>query len=454
MTEGEKNNKNKLVLTINVASFQGNYTDEEPPRQGSPHTRPQEHVALFPHSAPAQKWVKNLKALKRKEAEETIFHFAMMNTQGISTPPNNGVDICVNCSNKSEVCDTEEEYIIYLYIYTPLAILGLILNVLNIVIFRLMKYKNSTLTFLILLAVCDLLYLASACPIGPVRCILKKDPLTRYSASFYENYVYLPLANIFGAMSNWATVVLALDRTVHIIRSTRAQRASALSSRWQCVIAGTISIGSVVINIPYFFYGQIDENGDLVDSSLTKENWFQAYTWLRFALIKIIPIVSVAVCNTLLIRLLVVMNRQRKTMVPQSMQSKTQSQQIRVCSMLISISVVFLVCHLIEPLSHSSLYGAIFGESAVYSESHYQQIIATNLLEMICHGINFWFYCVFTPKFFGHLKSLFCCCTINVGVWGVHTAVFHLNGNGIFNDGEHKTEDEHSFTGVYSIMPD
>jgi hypothetical protein len=243
------------------------------------------------------------------------------------------VDICVNCSNKTDTCSSDEEYVIYLYVYTPLAILGVFLNVLNIVVFVRMKCKNSTLMFLVVLAVADMLYLVFACPIGPVRCLLKKNPSTHVVGSFYEIYIYLPLVNVFTTLSNWATVVLALDRTVHIERSKAALRTPTMSRRTQWIITGCISVGSIVVNIPYFFYRTLNSDGDVEDSPLAKTTLFEAYMWIRMIVIKIIPIAVVAICNIMLIRVLIGMNARRKTLVPQSTQAKLQHQQVQ-CAIL------------------------------------------------------------------------------------------------------------------------
>ena len=95
--------------------------------------------------------------------------------------------------------------------------------------------------------------------------------------------------------------------------------------------------------------------------------------------------------------------------------------------MLVSISVVFLLCHFLEPMSHSVLYGAIFGECAVYTEAHLIQVMVTNTLEMFSYASNFVFYCIFHLRFRRFLKRMLCCQSEDNMVHGAKPAVAVVN---------------------------
>ncbi|ELU13493.1 hypothetical protein CAPTEDRAFT_216221 [Capitella teleta] len=81
---------------------------------------------------------------------------------------------------------------------------------------------------------------------------------------------------------------------------------------------------------------------------------------------------------------------------------------IRVSVMLVSILITFVLCHLLEPLSHSSLFAVLWGVCEVYSESHYTQIMVTNGLEWFSFASNFIFYCIFHKQFQDSLKKSCC----------------------------------------------
>jgi hypothetical protein len=76
--------------------------------------------------------------------------------------------------------------------------------------------------------------------------------------------------------------------------------------------------------------------------------------------------------------------------------------------MLVSILIVFVLCHLVEPLSHSSLFAELWGVCEVYSEGHFTQIMVTNGLEWFSFASNFIFYCIFHKQFQESLKKACC----------------------------------------------
>ena len=205
----------------------------------------------------------------------------------------------------------------------------MVLNILNLVVFLKTKAKSTTLSFLLLLAIFDLAYLILAAPMSLIRCLPQGAPWQVWTSGVYEIWIYLPLVNFSATSSNWLTVVLTVDRYVHIKQSERARRAQSMAKRWQRLTIIFIIFGSVAINTPYIFYKTMDEDGHVVDSEFAKTTSFQVYTWIRMASIKLVPVLVVALCNALLTKVLVDMSRKRKALgAPFSAQARLQHIQV------------------------------------------------------------------------------------------------------------------------------
>lgn len=84
---------------------------------------------------------------------------------------------------------------------------------------------------------------------------------------------------------------------------------------------------------------------------------------------------------------------------------------MRISAMLISISAMFVVCHVMEPFSYTAVYGAIYGRDKIHNEAHMTQMMITNSLELVSFASNFVFYCAFYKPFQKTLRSLCRRCT-------------------------------------------
>ena len=117
-------------------------------------------------------------------------------------------------------CTTNAEYIGYVYIYTPICIIGVITNVINLVVFyspgfRLKRYTYQML--LIALGFCDLFCLLLASPLGVGRCV-RRNEIATWELRIRQTYEVglLPIVNAFASASVWLTVMASVDRYVHV----------------------------------------------------------------------------------------------------------------------------------------------------------------------------------------------------------------------------------------------
>ena len=238
-------------------------------------------------------------------------------------------NMCLTGNTTVGPCTTQAQYIGYMYVITPLTIVGTLLNITNIKVFDKYRNKGSTYFYLFSLAIIDMICLLLAVPIGPTRCIPAMEEWEVWVRGVYEAYLYLALGVVFDTMSMWCTVVMSVDRYMQV-RQTNSRGNGSLESKPQPkVILAVITLGSAAVNIPYFFIRALDDSGNAVETEFSLTIGFFVYTWIRMGFVKIVPVVIIGVSNVLLIQVVVVVNRKRKsTVFPNCRQVKRQKMQV------------------------------------------------------------------------------------------------------------------------------
>ena len=325
--------------------------------------------------------------------------------------------------------ESEVEFIGYMYIDAPLNFLGIVTNILNLLVLTKPPFmvRVTAFTFLRGMAVADLLACSFIFPIGFCRCFPPGDISWKgYMQQFYDVYIYLPLANWCGCVSTWITVASSLERFMCVAFVVKS-RQFWTPSRARLIVF-VIFAASFLLNMPYFFLTEIQDTPppQYTDWGLT--DGASAYFWCRSVFTKIIPITLVLVLNTLLLKNIWAMNKRHDEMKskmeqpsgkdniekPKTEKNSARAQmQMRATLMVVSISIVFLVCHSLEPFSHSSIFSALFGKCNVYGTNHRIFIIYTNAMETVTLATNFFFYCLFNKQFWSVLKGMCCCKNFN-----------------------------------------
>ena len=72
--------------------------------------------------------------------------------------------------------------------------------------------KTAAITLLRGLATSDIMVCLLVFPIAFCRCIDTDQLWRKYFKTYYEVYVYLPLANTFATSSLWLVVVVSVER--------------------------------------------------------------------------------------------------------------------------------------------------------------------------------------------------------------------------------------------------
>lgn len=316
-----------------------------------------------------------------------------------------------NCTENVRNCTLySAEYYGYLYIFTPVTIIGIVLNCFNLAILSRTTFKgcSSTFTFLTAMSVADLIYLCLVCPVGITRCTEIHYIWQIISRQAYEIYFHHPMSNTFGTASVWLTTSVAVERFITVTKRSLAPH--LCTKNIARVIIVFIYCFAFIIHIPYFFYRDISADGTREYTKFGESDAFKVYSWFRTILAKYIPIIVVIIFNLLLLASVCQSNKKMKTKVlPQSSVNRRQQQQMKCTAMLLGITFTFVICHMMEPFIHETIYKAIFGPCSILTETYRNSVMTVNILEAASFASNFIFYCVFNKEFAKGVKEVFKC---------------------------------------------
>ena len=309
-----------------------------------------------------------------------------------------------NCSSFPSGC-TVGMHIGYNIFMTGFGILGVVTNVLNIIVFSRNVLRGSTITYMKGMAIVDLVTCSLNVPFGLMKCTLTKG-VEKQMYRFYTFFIFLPIANAFAGCSIWTTVAMSADRLLCVTKPYLGKTICTVANARKVVIL--LFISSLAMHFPFFFTHYINKNGEVVNSMFSGTAGFKAFTWIRAVMVKFVPLLLVIVLNAFLLRSVLHSIVRHKRMVrprvvlvspSDSKPPADNAQAVRVTPMLLSASFIYVVCHILEPFSHSSIFAALFGKCVHRSFIFQHFITATNTLETASYAINIFPYCIFNGRF-------------------------------------------------------
>lgn len=299
-------------------------------------------------------------------------------------------------------------HIIYTVIIPIMCSTGIAFNCLNLAVFGQSVLSGTYFTFLVALSAVDLCTLIIVLPIGFSRCYCPNTGMATYAAKIYESYVYLPLGNTSATISIWVTTALTIERFLSVKKLMIASKNNTVCRARMTVV--TQAIFSLILNFPYFFYKEVTPDNRIVHAAFVTSIGFQIFSWIRFALAKIVPCFVVFIANMFLIHEVWLAHRRRKAMVMQNLaDAKRMQVQIRLTLMLICVSIGFMVGHLPDSFSHIGVVTSIFGKCSMCSvEYHYFRLIS-NSLETASYSYHFFIYVIFNQQYKDVLRKTLLC---------------------------------------------
>ena len=202
------------------------------------------------------------------------------------------------------------EHVVYLYFMSPLCLIGLILNVINLIIFSDRSFKNLTFKYLRLIAFVDCI----TCTLVSIYCITNYTrPRTlndKYFRIWYLVNVYFPLANITAACNVLLTITVTIERLVSVRWPMSKQRLfSSNNVLLTLIICFLFPILANSVNFLAYKVGDCN-NLDLTILATTKA--YKYFGICKEILLRFIPICILIFSNCLLLSTVHVANKKFK----------------------------------------------------------------------------------------------------------------------------------------------
>ncbi len=297
----------------------------------------------------------------------------------------------------------------------PIAILGIIGNLLAFVVYCNHKHKLTTTVLLQALAICDTLVLISSILL---RCL-------RYVgwAAYQEIYHYVflalfPMVYFFRLADTWLTVLLTIDRFIAVCYPLHAQRLCTMRRTY--ILIAVLLLCTFAFSLPRFFEYTIHESTDFKITPLVfDKNYVFSYRIALFFLAAYLtPMLLLIVLNTRLVCTLRRANAYRAVAM-QHISNANKREMLEmgnkisrsITTIVVTVVVVCILCNVVAMAVHVIYSLQIcFREELTYLEPIRRYLAnVSNLMITINCGSNFIIYCMCSRNFRAVLKRTFQC---------------------------------------------
>ena len=170
-----------------------------------------------------------------------------------------------------------------------------------------------------------------------------------------------------------------------------------------------IYLAAVTLNMPMFFMTEII----LYEVQYTEwglSSGSMVYRIIRMMLVKIIPICVIFICSGLSVYAIRQFRKSKAVANQTEHVKKLRLQaQMRLTIMAVFISIVTLVCHVLEPFLDTHLFKLIAGDCSVMESMYVSLVLAVYVLESVSYASNFFIFCAFNKQFVQYVKKLCQC---------------------------------------------
>ena len=325
----------------------------------------------------------------------------------------------------------------YLYFMCPVAIIGIILGFISVRVFN-AKSFNSTVTFkyLRIIARIDLFICIILLPYCLTNYTKSINEYDLYARHFYLAYIYIPLANTAINLSMLFNLSVTLERLISVGWPTKKYTFFKPSRYYlSCILIFILAISFNIIN---FFFAKIGLCKPLQNSSFMGSSWFSIYSFIKEALVRVIPIIILIIAN---IALIIIVKNSRNRMKSKSVTKSVEETNTNCCVcwtstegneptrpeatksliksqankrnrqdnqltlMTICVAILYIACSL--PMIFV-FPGVIFKGKAELESSIYKHLAAIcNSLQLFQCSFRFFVYYFFTTQFRLELRKIF-----------------------------------------------
>ena len=363
------------------------------------------------------------------------------------------------------------EHLVYIYFMFPLCLFGLVVNVINLIIFSDRSFKNLTFKYLRLIAFVDCI----TCTLVSIYCITSYTrPRTlndKFFRIWYLVHVYFPLANITAACNVLLTLTVTIERLVSVRWPMSKQR--LFSSNRVLLTLLICFLFPILANSVNFLVYKVGDCHNLDLTILATTKAYKYFGICKEILLRLIPICILIFSNCLLLSTVHLANKKfqpknkvilqppeislqttnngcdtkpinkyisesqsqtdtllsishddstlnggqpRKSSSSNASKSKIhvrkQQQERQLTIMLVWISTLYLCGQIPMLFAYPNF---VFKDTSQPSYKYYALVV--NLLELITYLANFFIYIKFTTQFqqvfrakIKHLFISYCCC--------------------------------------------
>ncbi|KAK6190514.1 hypothetical protein SNE40_002369 [Patella caerulea] len=336
------------------------------------------------------------------------------NTVNISTDVLNNDVIYEEVVSKEVV---QKLTVVFVMIFTPLfAFFGSLGNILSLVVLVQNRMRNPTNFLLAALAISDLLFLIHSFIFSFIFIYKSRDPIGGENLR-RTTYPYIGAYGsiVTGRITTWLTTLLSFERFIAVRFPMRVRFLCRKQNT--CIAIAVVYIVTLVAFVPFplKYRIQYQPNSSLVILNRTALGYnlkFCAiYGTLLNILFRFLPILLLILLNIAII-LAIKKTWNMRRLISKNSNHCTTYEQNRITMMLLTVSMVFLVC--ILPGALNSLATKVKPGYSIFGKQRnlYLSIsCVTYFLETVNSAVNFIIYMAFSKKFYTTYKETFCCRT-------------------------------------------
>ncbi|XP_074655682.1 uncharacterized protein LOC141909195 [Tubulanus polymorphus] len=333
----------------------------------------------------------------------------------------------VDCDNLPAIRkDLKFSIYLYIFVYGPITLFGICLNIATIVAFR--KLRNSVYYAVEMVAMFDLLFSVAAFTIYPLRSIyihiVLGDLVFRINDWHFGQEiitVILPFFNVFQMARNWSVVVVSLERLLVVLFPLKIKTAWKKST--MNAICASYTIMSIATNWKYFFPLRIPglwkwpclKPGQFAFTSLLDREYvieppynYEFPMHLEYQLFIFgtvgLPFLILLTINVCLVISVFVARKKRKLLTSvKDTSNKKAGQEGQVLKMVIAIVVIYFMCE--SPGCFDRLFFFLFNDIIPF----YAQMIVRKValaFSVLNSSLNFFAYCLTNAKFKMTVKAM------------------------------------------------
>lgn len=308
------------------------------------------------------------------------------------------------------------ESVIYQYITPLIATFGCIGNILNLIILTrktvtvaMHRMEKSSHTGLTALALSDLLFCLFIIPHAWVPA--KQFSYSSKGFSIYYSIFSEAFINIFLMSSTLLTVIIAVSRYFAVAYPIKARDLTGMTFTVSS-ISLTFLI-SILANMPRFWNESINAM-DCVGGFqvyFRENSWFKEhattrliYLSLYFALVILLPFLTLTYCNVFLVKALKQSIQMREQYQPTSKKVKDSTHRITLTMVIIIIMYIILVIP--GETIHFLINNILQNSTSVMYYNFLLSIL--NVFQVINFSFNFILYCVVNVHFRKTVMTTFC----------------------------------------------